>query len=182
MLDSFLMYVNMFSDILVAQLSVGNILVLTGATIMGIIVGAIPGLTATMALALLINLSYGMQFDLAITFLLGVYVGAVMEVVFGDYDKHSRYAICCSNCFGWIPLAKQGKGELAIVQVLLLPFWYVDKHCLSYFTNSTCLCYCLKFGHWEYFLLAVFGIMICGNLSAGKILSKDGWLVLGVSP
>ena len=72
------MYVNMFSDILVAQLSVGNILVLTGATIMGIIVGAIPGLTATMALALLINLSYGMQFDLAITFLLGVYVGAVM--------------------------------------------------------------------------------------------------------
>ena len=115
MLDSFLMYVNMFSDILVAQLSVGNILVLTGATIMGIIVGAIPGLTATMALALLINLSYGMQFDLAITFLLGVYVGAVMGGCFSAIMINiPGTPSAAATALDGFPLAKQGKGGLAI--------------------------------------------------------------------
>ena len=48
-----------------------------GGSLLGLIVGAIPGLTATMALALLINLSYGMELDSAVAFLLAVYVGAV---------------------------------------------------------------------------------------------------------
>ena len=40
------------------------------ATVAGIIVGAVPGLTATMALALLINLTYSMQLPVAVAFLL----------------------------------------------------------------------------------------------------------------
>ena len=47
-----------------------------GGSIAGLLVGVIPGLTATMALALLINVSYGMQLEHAVTFLLSVYVGA----------------------------------------------------------------------------------------------------------
>ena len=47
-----------------------------GGSIMGLLVGVIPGLTATMALALLINISYGMPLERAVAFLLAVYVGA----------------------------------------------------------------------------------------------------------
>lgn len=178
MLDSFLMYVNMFSDILVAQLSVGNILVLTGATIMGIIVGAIPGLTATMALALLINLSYGMQFDLAITFLLGVYVGAVMGGCFSAIMINiPGTPSAAATALDGFPLAKQGKGGLAIGTGVIASFFgmLISIVCLILLTPLV-YAIALKFGHWEYFLLAVFGIMICGNLSAGKDPLK-GWVV-----
>ena len=35
-----------------------NLLIVAGAVLLGLVVGAIPGLTGTMALALLINLTY----------------------------------------------------------------------------------------------------------------------------
>ncbi|GHS86549.1 hypothetical protein AGMMS49957_04880 [Synergistales bacterium] len=47
-----------------------------GGSLSGLLVGVIPGLTATMALALLINVSYGMPLERAVAFLLSVYVGA----------------------------------------------------------------------------------------------------------
>ena len=47
-----------------------------------LVVGAIPGLTGTMALALLINLTYTLPSDQAVAFMLGVYVGAVSGGLF----------------------------------------------------------------------------------------------------
>ena len=42
-----------------------NLLIVTGAVLLGLVVGAIPGLTGTMALALLINLTYKLPTDKA---------------------------------------------------------------------------------------------------------------------
>ena len=44
---------------------------------LGIIWGALPGLSTTMAMGLLIGLSAGMSQDVAISFMLGVYTGSV---------------------------------------------------------------------------------------------------------
>ena len=44
---------------------------------LGIIWGALPGLSTTMAMGLLIGLSAGMSQDVAICFMLGVYTGSV---------------------------------------------------------------------------------------------------------
>ena len=44
-----------------------NILIIAGAVLLGLIVGAIPGLTGTMALALLINLTYKMDSATAVS-------------------------------------------------------------------------------------------------------------------
>ena len=44
---------------------------------LGIIWGALPGLSTTMAMGLLIGLSAGMPQDVAICFMLGVYTGSV---------------------------------------------------------------------------------------------------------
>ena len=49
---------------------------LLGVTL-GIIWGAMPGLSTTMAMALLIGLSTGMSQHVAIMFMLGVYTGSV---------------------------------------------------------------------------------------------------------
>ena len=49
---------------------------LVGVTL-GILWGAMPGVSTTMAMALLIGLSAGMEQNVAIMFMLGVYTGSV---------------------------------------------------------------------------------------------------------
>lgn len=178
MFESFLYQFNMFTHALGAQFYVTNIMILAGATLMGIVVGAVPGLTATMALALLINLSYGMQFDLAITFLLGVYVGAIMGGCYSAIMVNipGTPAAAATALDGFI-LAKQGKGGLAIGAGVIASFFGMLVS-IAFLIFLTPFIYkiALKFGQWEYFLLAVFGVMICGNLSTGKDPIK-GWVV-----
>lgn len=56
------------------------LLVLFLSTMLGVIIGALPGLSATMGIALLTGLTY--KFPLSYTFaiLMGIYVGLFMEV------------------------------------------------------------------------------------------------------
>lgn len=53
------------------------LLLVTAGTIFGIVFGAIPGLTATLAVILLIPTTYGMSPSLGICMLVGVYIGGV---------------------------------------------------------------------------------------------------------
>ena len=55
----------------------GFLRLITGGTIFGIIFGAIPGLTATLAVILLIPLSYGLEPTQGISMLVGVYIGGI---------------------------------------------------------------------------------------------------------
>lgn len=58
-------------------LSLQTMLFTVFGTFAGIIVGAIPGLTATMAVAVLTSLTFGMNDIDAIAMMLGVFVGGV---------------------------------------------------------------------------------------------------------
>ena len=94
-----------------------------GGSLLGLLVGAIPGLTATMALALLINLSYGMPLENAVAFLLAVYIGAVS----GGLNAAIMINIpgtpsAAATCLDGFPLAKEGKGGLAIGTGLIASF------------------------------------------------------------
>ena len=52
-----------------------NLAILFGSVILGIIFGAMPGLTSTLGVALLTALTYGMDTSLAMVVLLSIYVG-----------------------------------------------------------------------------------------------------------
>ncbi|MBR3993227.1 MAG: tripartite tricarboxylate transporter permease, partial [Anaerotignum sp.] len=43
----------------------------------GIVIGALPGLTSTMGVALLLPITYGMEATVGIVMLLGIYCGSV---------------------------------------------------------------------------------------------------------
>ena len=49
----------------------------TWATVLGIVIGSLPGLTATMGVALMTTLTYKLPHDLAILVLVCMYVGAI---------------------------------------------------------------------------------------------------------
>ena len=57
---------------------------LFGCTLLGIVFGALPGLTATLGVALLTTLTYGMKTQQALTALLAIYVGAIYGGSYGS--------------------------------------------------------------------------------------------------
>ena len=163
---------------IVEILTLEKVIFIFFGALMGLVVGAIPGLTATMTLALLINITYGMELYIAIAFLLSVYCGAVM----GGCNSAIMINIpgtpsAAATALDGFVLAKQGEGGHAIAVGVITSFFgmMVSILCLLLFTPFVYRI-ALRFGQWEYFLLAVFGIMICGNLSTGKDPLK-GWIV-----
>ena len=88
-----------------------NMLIVAGAVLLGLVVGAIPGLTGTMALALLINLTYKLPSDQAVAFMLGVYVGAVSGGLFSAIMLNiPGTPNAAATALDGYPLAMKGKG------------------------------------------------------------------------
>ncbi|HVL19765.1 MAG TPA: tripartite tricarboxylate transporter permease, partial [Amaricoccus sp.] len=137
------------------------------ATLLGIAIGILPGLTATMGVALLVTFTYPMAPDQAILTLMCVYIGAI----YGG----SRTAILlnipgtpasAASTLDGYPLAQQGKAGLAmglattssalgtLVGVLFLAL-------VAPLLSEAAL----KFGSYEFFWLGLFGVLISGLMT-----------------
>lgn len=160
-----------------------NLLVLTLAVGSGLIMGMLPGLSATMAIALLTGLTYNLPTQTALISLLGVYVGSIsggcQSAILLNIPGTPASAATAMDGF---PMAKRGDGAHAIFLATtssmlgtLLSVVFVLT--LTPFLTSIAL----KFASWEFFLLSIFGIMICGALTAQGNALK-GWIsgILGL--
>ena len=158
---------------------------LLGVTL-GILWGAMPGLSTTMAMALLIGLSTGMSQHVAIMFMLGVYTGSV----FGG--AISAVLINIPGTPDAVPtmieghlLARRGEGGLALGTAIMGSFmgnWIGIIFLIAFIPAILFLA--LQFRSWEMFLLSMWGIAICGTMSAGDIPIKgwiSGWIGLLIS-
>lgn len=166
-----------FADGLIGFLNVGTLFNVLWATQLGIIVGMLPGLTATMGVALMTTLTFRMGASEAVLILICMYIGAI----YGG----SRSAILlnipgtpanAATCMEGYPLARQGRAGRAIgiattgsflgtlVGMLMLAF-------LTPLIGSAAL----KFQSFEFSWLAIFGIVISGSLTAPKDPLK-GWV------
>ena len=58
-------------------LSPSMLLIIAVGTFGGIVIGALPGLTATMGVALLVPMTFGMHPVAGLSMLMGIYVGAI---------------------------------------------------------------------------------------------------------
>jgi putative tricarboxylic transport membrane protein len=147
------------------------------ASLLGLVIGALPGLTATMGVALLTTLTLKMSAEVALLVLVCAYVGAI----YGG----SRSAILlnipgtpanAAACIDGHALARQGLAGRAMgisttgsVMGTLIGMFF-----LALFT-PTLGEFALKFGAYEFFWLAVFGVVISGSLTGDDALK--GWLV-----
>jgi putative tricarboxylic transport membrane protein len=142
------------------------------ATLVGIVIGALPGLTATMGVALMTTLTIKMDSSQAILVLICIYVGAI----YGG----SRSAIllnipgtpasACSTLDGY-PLARQGLAGRAM-GISTTGSWLgtlFGTLCVAAFTPILGE-FALKFGSYEFFWIALFGIVIAGTLAGGDPL------------
>jgi putative tricarboxylic transport membrane protein len=144
---------------------------------LGIIWGALPGLSTTMAMGLLIGLSAGLSQDVSICFMLGVYTGSV----FGG--AISAVLINIPGTPDAVPtmieghqLAQRGQGGQALGMAIAASFigGGIGIVLLIAFIPLI-LTFALNFRSWEMFWLAVVGIMVAGSMAAGSMPLK-GWI------
>ena len=92
-----------------------NLLVLFGSVILGIVFGALPGLTATLGVALLTTVTYGLDMYTALIALLGIYVGAVYGGSYGSVMINiPGTAAAAATALDGYPLAKKGEAGIAL--------------------------------------------------------------------
>jgi putative tricarboxylic transport membrane protein len=147
-----------------------------GACLVGIVIGALPGLTATMGVALMTTLTLGLEASTALLILVCTYVGAI----YGG----SRSAILlnipgtpasAASCLDGHALARQGMAGQAMgiaTSGSVMGTW-IGMLFLALLTPILGEA-ALSFGSYEFFWLAVFGVVISGNLTGGDPLK--GWL------
>jgi len=149
---------------------------LAGVTL-GILWGALPGLSTTMAMTLLLGLTVGLSQQAAIMFMLGVYTGSV----FGG--AISAVLINIPGTPDAVPtmieghaLAQRGEAGLALGTAISASFLgnWVGILLLITFIPAV-LFFALQFRSWEMFLLALWGITICGSMASREDPLK-GWI------
>ena len=148
-----------------------------GATLAGILVGCMPGLSATLAIALLTTLTIKMPPNDAILILICAYVGTI----YGG----SRTAILlnipgtaanAAACIDGHALAKKGQAgrAMGIATAGSVVGSFFGVLCLALLT-PTLGELALKFGAFEFFWLALFGVLMSGAIAGSDPLK--GWLM-----
>lgn len=153
-------------------LAPNNLILLTLGGIAGIIVGCLPGLTATMALALLVPFTFTMPATTGLIMLGGLYVGAM----FGDAIPATLINVpgtpsAIATTFDGYPLAKKGLAQHALITNAFSSLCGGLIGTIFLLTLSPPLAELgLKFGPPEYFWMAIFGLTIIGTLASESIL------------
>jgi|LSQX01.1.fsa_nt_gb putative tricarboxylic transport membrane protein len=152
--------------------------VLFVSTSAGIVIGALPGLTATMGIALLTGLTYSIPTNLAIPILMGIYVGAIyggsISAILINVPGTGSAAATALDGF---PLAQKGEADKALFSTRIASFigTVFGMVCLVGFAPLISKIAERYFASPEFFLLAIFGIVICGSLTATDKPIK-GWI------
>ena len=165
-----------FGNSLVSFMTLESVFMALASSLVGVIIGALPGLTATMGVALMTTLTIKLPSNQALLILICTYVGAI----YGG----SRSAILlnipgtpasAASCLDGYALARQGHAgrAMGIATTGSVLGTLIGMFFLALFTPLLGDL-ALKFGAYEFFWLAVFGVIISATLTGGDALK--GWI------
>lgn len=143
---------------------------------LGIIMGALPGLTGPMAMALLLGLAYSLSTEhsviaMMLIYLGGVYGGSMSAILLNVPGAPASAATALDGH----PLAQQGQAGRAIGMVTVSSFVGSIIAATMMATLTPWLVeFSLEFTAWELLLLVMMGILIAGTLSSEDALK--GWM------
>lgn len=166
-----------FTNLGMLAINPANLLLLFGSVFMGILFGAMPGLTATLGVALLTTLTYGMPAATAMIALLGIYVGGVYG---GSYSSIliniPGTAAAAATALDGYPMACRGEGGRALGLTTTASAIGTFVGMLFVVGVAPLIArLALQFTSFEFFLLAFFGIVISGTLTSPDLVYK-GWI------
>lgn len=155
-----------------AILHVEPILMIFFGTFMGIIIGALPGLTATMGVAIFLPLTFFMAPVSGISFLLGIYCGGIYGgSITAILLKTPGTPASAATLFDGHPLAKQGQALKALQMALYASTVSgLISAAVLILVSPPLASLALKFGPPEYFALAFFGLTVVATVSGGSLM------------
>ncbi len=162
----------MFGAALSNALDINVILLTALGSFSGVIIGALPGLSVTMATALLVSLTFSWSMNYALAMIIGVYAGGVFggSISAVLLNIPGAPSSICTGFDGY-PLAKQGKAAMALGLARIGSFigGIIGLFFLASFAPPISKI-ALSFGPFEYLGLITLGLITIGNLSEGSFL------------
>ena len=140
--------------------------------VVGLVIGAIPGLTATMAVALLLPLTFRMDGVSSLIMLSAIYAsatygGSYSAILFNTPGTPSSAATCLDG----YEMTKKGQaGKAFTVSTISSVFGGLIGAFALLLIAPPLSRIALKFGPLEYFMIAIFGLSIIGGLASNNII------------
>ncbi|WP_282606769.1 tripartite tricarboxylate transporter permease [Pelagibius sp. Alg239-R121] len=149
-----------------------NVLLALAGVVAGTVIGSLPGLTATMAVAVLVPITFSMEPASALILMGAIYTGAIYGGAYAAILLNTPGTpSAIATTFDGYPMAKRGDGDLAITLACV-------SSVVGGLIGAAFLLglapplaeVALAFGPVEYFWLAVFGLTLISALSEGNLL------------
>ena len=165
-----------------STISFSTIILTFVGVVLGIVVGSIPGLTATMAVAVLTSFTFGMESSKAIAMLLGIFVGGVYGgSISAILMKIPGTSSAVMTALDGYPMAKRGEGGKAIGISTVSSFFGGIVSCIFLIIGCSAIAgLAAKFSYPEYFVIAVFGLCVISNVSSDSLLKGLLGAILGI--
>ena len=159
-------------EILLGALTPFNLLLGFVGVVLGTLIGALPGLSATMAVAVLVPFTFTLAPASGLIALGAVYTGAIYGGAYASILVNTPGTpAAIATALDGFPMAKRGDGDLAITLSCFSSAFggIIGALCLLLIAPPLATV-ALKFGPVEYFWLALFGLSLIAALSQGSLL------------
>ncbi|MCG8510569.1 MAG: tripartite tricarboxylate transporter permease [Rhodospirillales bacterium] len=162
------------------------ILAMVVGTIGGISIGALPGLTATMGIAVLIPITFALDPLPALGMMAGIYQGAMYGgAIPAILLRIPGTPAAIATTFDGYPMAQKGEAAYALrVSLVSSALGGIASAIVLMLLSPPLARFALEFGPGEYFMLAVFGLasisVLLGDNAIKGLLSACFGLFVGV--
>ncbi len=149
----------------------GIFLVVFG-TALGVFVGAIPGLTGTMLIALTLPLTYGADPQSAMTLLISIYVGAISGgMISATLLRMPGTPASIVTTFDGYPMARNGQPERALgLGVMASVVGGLISWCFLFLLAQPIANLSKQFGPFDYFSLVMMALVMIATIGGKSIL------------
>ncbi len=171
-----------WSEIFLSLLSWQSLLVMSAGVIVGMIGGALPGISSTMAVSLLLPFTFSMEPSMGILLLMSIYTasvygGSISAILINTPGTGSSAATAIDG----YELTRQGKGAQALrISTFASAVGGIISAIALLLLTPPLSKISLWFGPSEYFLLACLGLAAVATLAADSILKGILAGVLGL--
>ncbi|WP_077214897.1 tripartite tricarboxylate transporter permease [Bacillus dakarensis] len=166
------MNIEILSSVFAQLFTLEVIVALLIGVVGGMVVGALPGLSATMAVALLLPLTFSMGTIAGLVMLTGLYTSAMYGGSISAILLHTPGTpSSAATALDGYEMTKQGRGLEAIgISTISSMIGGVFSALVLLFLAPPLSLVSLKFSEPEYFLIAIFGLTIISSLASDSVV------------
>lgn len=146
-------------------------LLMAGGVVIGIVFGAMPGLSSTMAVALFLPLTYGMQDTDSLALLMALYIGAISGgLISAILLKIPGTPSSVATTWDGSPMARKGQAAKALGAGIFYSFLgTIISIAVLVFLAPSLAYFAMNFGFYEYFAIALFSLSMVATMSADNM-------------